>query len=386
MITSILDNDLYSFTQQAALLALYPHTRVSYEFINRNPSMKFSKESLRQLRSYINSMANLRLSLGELDWLKEKCPFFPEFYWRYLRSYRFNPDEVRFELDGNDNLSGRVEGDHTSTILWEVPLLALISQAYYTHVARDWNINGQRELARSKAIELQRNGVPFADMGTRRRRHYDVHSLVVEEFSRFTNFVGTSNVHLARRYNVRPIGTQSHQWYMVHQVLHGIRHSNKAALEAWNSVYRGRLGIALSDTLGVDAFLEDFDPVLSRLYDGTRHDSGCPYEYVDKLVAHYKKLGIDPMSKTIVFSDGLDVKTAVAINSYCHLKIRSSFGIGTFFTNDFLNSLPLSIVIKLRTVNGIPVVKLSDSPTKATGDKDAQRVTRWLIKGTPLDD
>jgi nicotinate phosphoribosyltransferase len=200
-------------------------------------------------------------------------------------------------------------------------------------------------------------------------------------------FVGTSNVRLAMKYGVKPIGTKAHEWYQAHSQLAGLEHANRAALEAWINVYHSALGIALTDTYGTDAFLRDFSRELAMAYDGVRHDSGDPFKFVDKFVAHYEKLGIDPLSKTAVFSDSLNVEKAIKIHRYCQNKIKDSFGIGTFFTNDFPKSAfkPLNIVIKLVRLNGKPVVKLSDDFGKSFGERDAVRVARYTHMGIPLD-
>jgi nicotinate phosphoribosyltransferase len=274
--------------------------------------------------------------------------------------------------------------------LWEIPGLFIPSDAYYKCDDTDWSDEGQEALLREKAKFLWK--CTFADFGTRRRRNFQAQDRAVRILKDNPGFVGTSNVYLALKYGVKPLGTTAHEFTISCQVLSGIRHCNRAALEAWNDVYKGNLGIALPDTIGSDAFFADFNGVLSRLFDGTRHDSGDPYEYGEKAIAHYEKLGINPLSKVIIFSDGLRANVDAApdknpekIRQYFEGRIKVSFGIGTDFTNDFLESPALNIVIKPYTVNGIPVVKLSDSPGKAMGDKDALRVTRWLVNGTPLD-
>jgi nicotinate phosphoribosyltransferase len=165
----------------------------------------------------------------------------------------------------------------------------------------------------------------------------------------------------------------------------GLRRANRCALERWSDTYDGNLGIALTDTFGSAAFFEDFDGKLARLYDGVRHDSGDPFEFGDKVIDHYVRLGIKPTSRTIIFSDGLDVELAIRIHQYFAGKIQISFGIGTHFTNDFEGSSALSIVIKLWSISGVPVVKISDQPAKIQGDSDACRVAKWTFFGTPLD-
>jgi nicotinate phosphoribosyltransferase len=189
------------------------------------------------------------------------------------------------------------------------------------------------------------------------------------------------------KYGVKPIGTQAHEWVQGHSVLGSLRHANKAAMDAWVRVYNADLGIVLPDTYGLKSFLGDFDRFHARLWDGVRHDSGCPFNFADRMTSHYKALSIDPRTKTLVFSDNLTAEKAVKIKQHCDkLGIRCSFGIGTHFTNDFGGDLkPLNMVIKLWALDDIPVVKLSDDDGKAVGDKDALRVARWTHFGTPLD-
>jgi len=231
------------------------------------------------------------------------------------------------------------------------------------------------------------DGCSYADFGTRRRRIWDVQNLLVETMmANSKGFVGTSNVSLAMKHNTKPIGTMAHEWIMATSVLMGLRHANKFALDAWNKVFSGDLGIALTDTYGSKTFFGDFDGYLARLFDGVRHDSGDPFEFASKVISHYKSLGINPMSKTIVFSDGLTAKLAAEINERFKDVIRCSFGIGTHFTNDFLNSKALNMVIKLWTCEGIPLVKLGDDEGKAIGEPDAVRVARWTFNDKPLDD
>ncbi len=180
------------------------------------------------------------------------------------------------------------------------------------------------------------------------------------------NFIGTSNVYFAKKYNLKPIGTMAHEWIMAGQGQEDVslRNSQKAMLQAWCNEYRGDLGIALSDTLGVDAFLEDFDLYFAKLYDGIRHDSGDPDVWARKVICHYSKLGVEPKTKTLVFSDGLTFETAAKIYNKFKFAAKVSFGIGTNLTNDFEDITPLQIVMKIVKCNGLPVAKISDSPDK----------------------
>jgi len=387
---SILDNDLYKFTMHWAVHQCYPSTPVEYLFINRNPDMKFTKPAYEELRKRINNLANLKLTKSEEDFLSERCPFFPDVYIGYLRQFRYHPECVKTALDADSNLHIKIVGDWDHTILFEVPLLALISEVYFEFCDHDWQMAGQTGAVQQKAEKLSSHNLKWADFGTRRRRNYRSQEIVVDQMRKYSGFVGTSNAHLAHRYGVTPVGTMAHEFIMGTSAMCGLRHANRYSLRNWTDVYGADLGVALTDTFGTDAFFEDFDMQLAKVFDGVRHDSGDPLVFADRVVEHYRKLRIDPTTKTIVFSDGLSVDKAVGIAKYCEGKIRCSFGIGTHFTNDFMNkddekSKPMNIVIKLRKCNGTEVVKISDEPGKATGDHDATRVAMWTFFNKRLD-
>jgi nicotinate phosphoribosyltransferase len=385
---SILDNDLYNFTMQSAILKKYPNSKVLYKFINRG-EQRFNKLFLESLKEKINKISELCIDYDEISYLKDKCKFLPKSYINYLENLPYDAESIkRIELTEDNNLCIDINDYWHKSILWETPLLAAISETYFEEVDKNWNkekqVLQQRDNIRNKKEYLSK--IQFADFGTRRRRNYITHDAVIEYCkSNIPTFLGTSNVHFAHKHTVKPIGTMSHQWIMAHSALQSLRHANKYALQNWAEVYNGELGIALTDTYGSKAFYDDFDGNLSRLFDGVRHDSGCPFKFTDLTVKHYNDLRINPLTKTIIFSDGLNPKLAYEISEYCKDKIKCSFGIGTNLTNDFKNSNPLNIVIKLWSVDNIPVVKLSDVPTKATGDRDAIRVARWTLDNIPLD-
>lgn len=389
IINSILDTDLYKCTMQWFVLSQYPEVNVKYTFNNRNKNMKFNKDFIEELKKQIKMMEMLKLKDHEYDWIKNNLPFLPITYRQYLSAYRYNSNQVKISLDENYQLQLEIDGPWRDTILWEVPLMALISELYFKLIDTDWNYDGQIELANEKAKKLSDADCIFADFGTRRRRSVKTQDIIVEEMKKYNGFVGTSNINIAQIQNVKALGTQGHEIYMGMSVLEGLRHVNKLTLDKWREVYNGDLGTALPDTYGIDAFLKDFNLQHTKMWDSIRHDSGDPYKFIDKFVDHYKKINIDPLSKCIIFSDGLDVDTAIQLNNYCKGKIKCSFGLGTFLTNDFKNSLgekskPLNMVIKLKDVDGIPVVKLSDNPTKAIGDKDAIKVALWTFFNIPL--
>jgi len=386
---SVLDTDLYKLSQQAAILAKYPNVDMEWRWANRNGT-PFSNKAVDAIRENIERMAELKVNDEQMAAFAKACSFFNPSYFAYLKNYRFNPKEVKITQDNDENFAMSFRGKWHSNILWEIPGLFIPSDAYYKFDDTDWSDEGQEALLREKGKFLW--NCTFADFGTRRRRNFESQDRAVRILKDNPGFVGTSNVHLALKYGVKPIGTLAHEWIMAHQVLSGIRHCNRAAMQAWNDVYKGNLGIALPDTIGSDSFFADFDGVLSRLFDGTRHDSGCPYEYGEKTIAHYESLGINPCSKVIIFSDGLRANADASpernpekIRKYFEGRIKTSFGIGTDFTNDFPGSPALNIVVKPYTVNNIHVVKYPDSAGKAMGDPDAQRVVRYISRGISLD-
>jgi nicotinate phosphoribosyltransferase len=392
---SLLDNDLYKFTMMQAVLELFPNTNVTYKFTNRG-EQRFNESFIKKLHRVIDFQICPKIPINkEIAWLKNNCRFFKPAFFSFLENYKFSKKEISFSLTPDNNLDLTIDGPWHSAILWEVPLLAAISQTYFEEVEKEYNFTQQREnkqeyveKTKEKNKILQDNNCFFADFGTRRRRRYSVQDLVVETLVNNNynkKFVGTSNVHLAIKHNTKAIGTIAHEFIMGVSALKGLRHANYFAMQEWIKIYGGMLGTALTDTYGSDAFFNDFDLVFSKLHDGVRHDSNDPIEFAKKTIEHYKKMKIDPLTKTIIFSDNLNAKKAVEINNFCEGKIKCSFGIGTNFSNDFKDSKPLNIVIKLKSVDGIEVVKLSDEKRKETGDKDALRVAKYTFFGTPLD-
>ena len=386
MIHSILDNDLYKFTMQQAVHALYPRAEVQYEFINRGET-KFPEDFHIRLQHQVEKMADLKLHTDELRYLKETCYFLTPVYLDFLSHYRFSPDNVAIEQSGGD-LKIHISGPWYTTILWEVPLLAIISELYFGMVIP---ITLSREEGRllnvQKSEQLKNAAVDFAEFGTRRRFSAKNQERVIKDILSVENntMIGTSNVHWAKQFGIKPIGTHAHEWFMFHAAEHGYKRANRAAIDAWSSVFRGHLGIALTDTYTTDLFLRSFDSVEARLFDGVRQDSGNPYVFVDKLIAHYQKLRINPLTKTIVFSDDLDVKNAISLKEYCEGKINTSFGIGTNLSND-LGSKPLNMVIKLSQCRSrteaewVPMIKLSDTEGKHTGDADEIALCLRIVK------
>lgn len=376
MIRSILDNDLYKFTMQQAVHALYPRAEVRYVFINRGGT-SLPEELAKHLRAEIEKMAELRLTNDEFTFLQETCYFLTPVYLDFLHHYRFSPEAVSINQSGGQ-LEVSISGPWYQTILWEVPLLALISELYFTLTDPE---TITREVARQRNVQkgeqLRDAEADFAEFGTRRRFSAANQEQVIKDLLSVPNnsLIGTSNVYLARKFNIKPIGTLAHEWFMFHAAEYGYKRANMAAIDAWSSVFHGHLGIALTDTYTTDLFLESFDSIKARLFDGVRQDSGDPFAFIDTLVSHYKKLRINPLTKTIVFSDELNAEIATSIKKYCKGKINASFGIGTHLSND-LGPHPLNVVIKLSECktqgdsSWIPMVKLSDVQGKHTGDNE----------------
>lgn len=381
---SLLDNDFYKFTMQHAVVKLFPRTKTRYKFINRGQHA-FPEGFAEALRKAVDAMADLRLSKDEKNYLAITCPYLDPTYLDFLQGYCYDPSEVSIEQHG-DQVELFIEGYWYRTILWEVPLMALISELFYELTGQQRTPDEQvAAVAREKIEKYKMLGVHIAEFGTRRRHSYKVHQLVVNTLKEYGtgSFVGTSNVHLAHVSNIKPIGTHAHEWFMFHAARYGYKMANTLGLQHWAQVYRGDLGIALSDTYTTNVFMSQFDKMFSKLFDGVRHDSGDPIEFAEKIVGHYKRLGIDPRSKTIVFSDALNYEKVARIAEFCSGKIGISFGIGTNLTND-VGLKPMNIVIKMTEtqpegLEWMPVVKLSDEPGKHTGKTEAIQLAKAIL-------
>ncbi|WP_409260432.1 nicotinate phosphoribosyltransferase [Pseudomonas putida] len=371
IIQNLLDTDFYKITMMQAVLHNYPNAEVEWEFRCRN--REDLSPYLAEIRNQIEQLSEVTVTHDQLAYL-EKIPFLKPDFIRFLSLFRFNLRYVQVGLDAAGQLAIRVRGPWLHVILYEIPLLAIISEVRNRYRYHDVTIEqvGERlyqkfDWLKAEASAEELAGFQLADFGTRRRFSYRVQEEVVyllkHDFP--GRFVGTSNVHLARELELKPLGTMAHEWFMAHQQL-GPRlvDSQAAALEAWVREYRGLLGIALTDCITMDAFLGDFDLYFAKLFDGLRHDSGDPLVWAEKAIAHYERLGIDPQGKTLIFSDGLDFAKALGLYRALHARINVSFGIGTRLTCDIPGVEPMNMVIKMTDCNGAPVAKISDSPGK----------------------
>ncbi|AOW00986.1 Quinolinate phosphoribosyl transferase [Yarrowia lipolytica] len=406
-ITSLLDTDLYKLTMQAAVLQHFPAAQATFLFKNRTPSKQLNDDAIEWLKSEIAALGELRFTEDEIVFLQKHVGFLPAEYFEYLKTCQLDPAaQVKVTVNTEGHLEIEVNGPWKDTILYEIPLLALVSEAYFKFVDKDWSYDGQSELAATKAQELIAQGCAFSEFGTRRRRSLKTHDIVIAGILEGLKsaqgngiFTGTSNVYLAKKYNLKPIGTVAHEWMMgVAAATGDYSTANLRAMELWiQTVGDANAGVALTDTFGTESFLLDFNKPLTDIYNGVRQDSGDPLEYTKLLGDHYKQLGYEPMSKVIVYSDSLDVekcgkyKAAAAENG-----LKAAFGVGTFFTNDFKRlsdgqkSTPLNIVIKIQQLNGQSCIKLSDNLSKNMGDPETvERVKRelgYVEKGDVIDE
>lgn len=377
------DNDLYKFSVMLAIQRLYPRSYVKYEFMNRGGTL-FPKGFAERMKEEVAAMANLRMTKEEKMYITERCYFFDPVFIDFLEGYRYNPDEVRIEQDKEGRLRIEIEGYWYRTVLWEVPLMAIISELYFQMTG----VIPQEveEKAIGKALQLKDIQADFSDFGTRRRFSFDVHDKVIASFKEYggDNFKGTSNLYFGMKYDTTPIGTMPHEWFMYHGALYGYRIANMKALEAWVDVYQGSLGITLTDTYTTDAFYDSFSLKQAKLFDGVRWDSGDPLEFTDKTIRFYKENRIDPLSKTIVYSDSLNLDRVKEIKQYVNGRIHDAYGIGTYFTND-VGATPLNMVIKLTEAKHNlhheyqHAVKLSDTPGKHTGNAEEIELSKRTL-------
>ncbi|EPL3463407.1 nicotinate phosphoribosyltransferase [Enterobacter ludwigii] len=365
---TLLDTDAYKLHMQQAVFHHYYDVHVAAEFRCRGDDLLGIYAD--SIREQVDAMQHLTLQDDEYQWLSG-LPFFKADYLNWLRDFRYKPEQVTVVND-NGKLDIRLEGPWREVIMWEVPLLAVISELAHRYRSPETGVEQavaslENKLAAFSTLTegLDMSRFRLMDFGTRRRFSHEVQQAIVKRLQQEPWFVGTSNYDLARRLDLTPMGTQAHEWFQAHQQISpDLANSQRAALAAWLEEYPNQLGIALTDCITMDAFLRDFGPEFAERYQGLRHDSGDPVEWGEKAIAHYEKLGIDPMTKVLVFSDNLDLAKAVDLYRHFTSRINLSFGIGTRLTCDIPQVKPLNIVIKLVECNGKPVAKLSDSPGK----------------------
>ena len=369
IVVSLLDTDLYKFNMDQVIF--HKHTDLSgeYYFRCRNAGVVFTQEMFEEINAQIDHLCTLTFSSEELDYLRG-IRFIKDDYVEFLRLWRPIRDYVETSLSPEGELGIVVRGPLFSAMQFEIFLLEIVNEVYF-RLKYDYDTLLAAARARlDQKIEGFRSGkytFRFAEFGCRRRLSREWEDEVVRRLALETsNCVGTSNVYLAMKYNLTPIGTYAHEFVQMYQGIDSIplAYTNHYAMEDWYNEYRGDNGTALTDTITTDLFLLDFNRAMVNNFTGVRHDSGDPYAWGEKIIAHYAKYGVDARTKTLLFSDSLDFDRAQALQEYFQDRARVSFGIGTFCSND-TDEEPLNIVIKLQTVNGNAVAKLSDTPGKA---------------------
>lgn len=381
VIRSMIENDLYKFSMSHYYQVNYPNAWGTFAFHDRN-NTEYTEEFVDLLKKEFKELDKLFLQQAEFKWCVENIPYIPQYYWEWLQGFRYNSYDINVWLDDEKHLHIEVSDLMYRVTFYEIPILAIVSELYHMYIGDNYqSFHTVREAMMDGMIEktkiAENHNLFFADFGLRRRFSgfsEDVVAIFMKDHCK--TFVGTSNVYLAKVLRIKPIGTQAHECFMFQAAIHSPKEANYEVMENWVKVYDGALGTVLTDTYTVDTFLRNFSMKLAKLYDGVRHDSGDPFEFINKIIDKYQSYGIDPMSKTIVFSDGLDFPTAVKIKEYCVGKIKASFGIGTNLTCDIPGVKPMNIVMKLKECRinmRQPIygcVKLSDVPTKAIGSKE----------------
>lgn len=408
MVKSLLDTDMYKLTMQACMLKHFKDVDVEYQLYNRSRAV-LSLDAIEWVKAQIASWADLRITEQELAFIRRHFTFLDESYFEFVKDFRINPAEevditVKNPESDRPELKVTIHGKWQTVMWYEVPVLATISEAYFRFVEKDWDMTGQYERAKKKAIDLIANDCPFSEFGSRRRRSFATHELVIEALLDGAKgsplFIGTSNVLMAMKYDIKPVGTVAHELVMGVAAYTGdYVNATKTMMDIWiDTVGPEHAGVALTDTFGTPLFLREFVPPYSDIFTGVRHDSGDPEEFTKIISAHYKKLGYPPFSKKLVYSDSLTVSKCIQFKQFAiDNELTPAFGIGTYFTNDFfresnpsVRSAPLNIVIKLDTLNGRHVVKLSDNQGKHTGDEEeikrCKEAVSYVYGSEPIDE
>ena len=392
IVTHFTDNDLYTFTCQYYILRTYPRAEVRYSFFDRNHT-RYPQGFGELLQEQINGMKDVVITEDEIEFMKKKVYFLPEWYYHFLRGFRFNPSEVHIFQDLEGYLSIMIEGKWYSTIMWEMPILSTISELMHIINGDMEKYDTQTEWQKSydKGVKAFTNGLALSDMGTRRRYSYEnqyniLHALKKASIDCVNNhtcngkFIGTSNVWFAKEFDLIPIGTMSHQICSFEECVSGVFECNHQLMKKWSDVYDGDLGIFLPDCFGSKVFLSNFSKKMAKMFDGIRIDSGDEKEETEKMIAKYESLGINPSTKSIVYSNALTIDKAIELHQWVNGRMNDSYGIGTHLCADVTNKetgekFPYSnIVIKLTGMRITELrewhdcVKLSNDKGKTLGN------------------
>ena len=369
IVVSLLDTDLYKFNMDQVIFHKHTDLIGEYYFRCRDADVVFTTEMFDEINDQIDHLCRLTFTQEELDYLAS-IRFIKRDYVEFLRLWRPLRDYVKTSLSEDGELSIVVNGPLFSAMQFEIYLLEIVNEVYF-RMQYDYDALVPSALARLeekiRAFQEGKYSFTFAEFGCRRRLSREWEDIVVRRFAKeTTNCIGTSNVYLAKKYGLKPIGTYAHEFVQMYQGIDEIplAYTNYYAMTDWYHEYQGDNGTALTDTITTDLFLLDFNRAMVNNFSGVRHDSGDPYEWGEKILAHYESYGVDTRTKQLLFSDSLNFDKAQGLYDYFKDRAKVTFGIGTFVSND-TSEKPLNIVIKLQTVNGRPVAKLSDSPDKA---------------------
>lgn len=369
IINSLLETDLYKFSMGQAIYHHFPGYETTWSFKCRNEDVHFTEEMVEEIKHQIKMYCELRFSEEELKYLSS-IQWFKKSYIDFLRLWHPRYEDFTFGTDSPCGLTIETNGTWLNTSMYEIPTLAIVNEVYfrmkYDYDKLMLSFKDRLDKKVEKLVSGEYNIGAFSEFGIRRRLSAEAQELAIKELMRDdykgSKFVGTSNVYLAKKLNIKPVGTMAHEWIMCvgqgnHK--HNPAYSNWYALDAWVKEYGVLNGTALTDTITTDCFLRDFKLTYATLFSGVRHDSGSPFEWGDKMIDHYNSLGIDPKTKTLLFSDSLNFEKADEINSYFKDKVRVAFGIGTYIAND-TDVDALNIVMKTTACNGMDVAKISD--------------------------
>lgn len=373
IIISLLETDMYKFSMGQAIYHQFSDYKTTWSFKCRNTDVHFTEEMVKEIKEQIKAYCNLRFTEDELEYL-HTIRWIKGSYVDFLRLWQPRFEDFEITTDAECGLSIETKGTWLNTSMYEIPTLAIVNEVYFK-MAYDYNklLESFKTKLNEKVNRLV-NGEftlgPFSEFGLRRRLSAEAQELAINALSQATypesKFVGTSNVYLAKKFGLKPVGTMAHEWIMCvgqgnHK--HNPAYSNWYALDAWVKEYGILNGTVLTDTITTDCFLKDFQLTYSTLFSGVRHDSGDPFKWGDKMIEHYEKLGIDPRTKTLLFSDSLDFERADKLYKYFKDKSKVAFGIGTYIAND-TDAPSLNIVMKTTACNGMDVAKISDTPGK----------------------
>lgn len=349
------DDDLYKFSMCCAVIDNFPRAQVKYSFVDRDNTV-YPDGFAVLLMEQVAMLENVVITDEEIDFMKRKCYYLPHWFYTYLKGYRFSRKWVKAWQDEEGHLSVEFEGSWAETILLEVKVLAIISELYYIVTGQDskFDYEAYYDKTYDKASRLLEAGCVFSDFGTRRRASFDAEETVVRAMKDCSNsrkwngtFVGTSNVYLAMKYDLLPVGTMAHEFVCAIGGMYGPQMANHIAMNLWRNTFRGALGTYLYDSYGWKVFSLNFSEDFANQFKGLRIDSGDNHDQLMRIAEKYRSLGIDPKTKQVIFSNALDTNAAIEIQRYAKDYCQPSFGIGTHFTNDFEDVKPMNIVIKL---------------------------------------